>query len=587
MDKESLNILVIEEKVINTSADVKGINMSRFQHEHWKNKVVYHIYPKSFADSNGDGIGDLQGIIQKLDYLAFLGIDYIWITPIYPSPQKDNGYDVSDYYSVDKMYGSMEDLDTLIKEAHKRGIRIMMDMVLNHTSTEHEWFIESRKSKNNPYRDYYIWKAPKNGGEPNNWKSKFGGSAWEIDPQTEEYYLHLFDKHQADLNWENEEVRQKVYDIIRFWLDKGVEGLRFDVLNLISKDPSFPDDEGGDGRKFYTDGPKVHEYLQEMNREVLSKYDVLTIGEMSSTTIEECIKYTNPERHELDMVFNFHHLKVDYPNFTEKWELGEFDLLALKKVLSEWQEKMIQGNGWNALFWCNHDQPRIVSRFGNDREYLKESAKMLATTLHLMRGTPYIYQGEEIGMTNPNFTDIKDFRDVETLNMYQILKEQGKEEKEIMEIIQNRSRDNGRTPMQWNDTENAGFTSGNPWIKIASNYREINVEKALKDKKSILYHYKKLIELRKELDIITYGDYRLILEEHPHIFAYVRRYGSEILLVLSNFSDQDQSFELQKELFFDRFDSGILISNYDDSEENFLNGSLRPYESIAYFIREK
>lgn len=477
--------------------EMKGMVMHLKNRDEWKKKVIYQIYPKSFYDSNGDGIGDIQGIIQKLDYLSSLGIDYIWITPIYESPQKDNGYDVSDYFKIDPIYGTMDDFDELVREAHKRGIGIMMDMVLNHTSTEHQWFKQSRQSKDNPYRDYYIWKKPVDGREPNNWQSKFGGSAWEYDPQTEEYYLHLFDKHQADLNWENEEVRQNVYDIVRFWLDKGVDGLRLDVINLISKDQEFPVDEHGDGKKFYTDGPRVHEYLQEMNREVFSQYDIITVGEMSSTTIDHCIQYTHPDRNELDMVFNFHHLKVDYPNFQEKWELGEFELRSLKQVLSEWQTEMAKGGGWSALFWCNHDQPRIVSRFGNDQDYWTESAKMLATTLHLMRGTPYIFQGEEIGMTNPNFSDINDYRDVETLNFYQIMKEKGKDEKEIMEIIQSRSRDNGRTPMQWDDSVNGGFTTGTPWIKVADNFQSINVENALADKNSILYHYRKLIEIRK------------------------------------------------------------------------------------------
>lgn len=554
--------------------------------DEWKKKVIYQIYPKSFYDSNGDGIGDIRGIIQKLDYLSSLGIDYIWLNPIYESPQKDNGYDVSDYLKIDPIYGTMADLEELVKEAHKRGIGVMLDMVLNHTSTEHEWFKQARKSSDNPYRDFYIWKKPVDGKEPNNWQSKFGGSAWEFDPQTGEYYLHLFDKHQADLNWENEEVRKKVYDIVRFWLDKGVDGLRFDVINLISKDQDFPFDEDGDGKKFYTDGPRVHEYLQEMNREVLSNYDIITVGEMSSTTIDECIKYTNPDRNELDMVFNFHHLKVDYPNFDEKWELGEFNLIDLKQVLAEWQTEMVKGNGWNGLFWCNHDQPRIVSRFGNDQKFLKESAKMLATTLHLMRGTPYIYQGEEIGMTNPYFSDINDYRDVETLNFYQIMKDKGKDEKEIMEIIQSRSRDNARTPMQWDDSENAGFTIGNPWIKVADNYQSINVKNALTDENSVYYHYRKLISIRKKYDVVINGDFQLIFEDHPAIFAYLRNTESEKILVLSNFSEQNQSYSLPEHVLFDKYSFEVLISNYNSLPENLNNGTLRPFESIAYYIKK-
>ncbi|EGL83448.1 alpha,alpha-phosphotrehalase [Caldalkalibacillus thermarum TA2.A1] len=554
----------------------------------WKRAVVYQIYPKSFKDTTGNGEGDLQGIIHKLDYLKTLGVDVIWLTPIYQSPQRDNGYDISDYYQIDERYGTMADFEQLLDEAHRRNIKVIMDMVVNHTSTEHEWFKASRQSRTNPYRDFYIWKDPKDGQEPNNWQSKFGGPAWEYDPQTGQYYLHLFDVTQADLNWENEEVRRRIYEMMHFWLKKGVDGFRLDVINLISKDQRFPDDDGtvppGDGRRFYTDGPRVHEFLQEMNREVFSKYDIMTVGEMSSTTIAHCLKYTNPERKELNMTFNFHHLKVDYPG-GEKWAVADFDFLALKRILSEWQVKMHEGNGWNALFWCNHDQPRVVSRYGDDGKYHRESAKMLATTIHMMQGTPYIYQGEEIGMTDPKFEDISDYRDVETLNIYRMKKAEGLSEQAIMDMIKKKSRDNSRTPMQWDDSRHAGFTDGTPWINVAPNYKQINVQQALADPDSIFYHYQKLIKLRKELDIITYGDYRLILADHPQIFAYLRTYNHEMLLVINNFYPQETLFELPGDVNVDGADSRILISNYPDTPADFRQIRLRPYESVVYHLR--
>ncbi|MBE3568901.1 MAG: alpha,alpha-phosphotrehalase [Bacillales bacterium] len=549
----------------------------------WKKAVVYQIYPKSFYDASGDGIGDIKGITAKLDYLKTLGIDCIWITPIYQSPQRDNGYDISDYYSIDETYGTMDDFNELLKEAHKREIKVIMDIVVNHTSTKHSWFIESRKSKESPYRDFYIWKDGKENGEPpTNWESKFGGSAWQYDDETGQYYLHLFDVTQADLNWENETLRKKLYNMMHFWLQKGVDGFRLDVINLISKDQHFPDDPTGDGRKFYTDGPRIHEYLQEMNREVFSQYDIMTVGEMSSTTIENCILYTHPDRRELNMTFHFHHLKVDYPN-GEKWAKAEFDFQQLKTILSTWQTKMQEGGGWNALFWCNHDQPRIVSRYGDDGRYRVESAKMLATTIHMMQGTPYIYQGEEIGMTNPYFKSIEEYRDVESLNMHKILLEQGKSEAEVMEILMQKSRDNSRTPVQWNDQENAGFTTGTPWIGLAKNYKEINVEKALEDPDSIFYHYQKLIKLRKQYDIVTEGDYQLILKDDPQIFAYLRTgQGGEKLLVVNNFFSKETIFE--KPEFLEADSGEVLLSNYIDTPEHFRRLVLRPFESVVYYI---
>ncbi|MCM3411689.1 alpha,alpha-phosphotrehalase [Metabacillus litoralis] len=557
----------------------------------WKKSVVYQIYPKSFHDTTGNGVGDLQGIISRLPYLNKLGVDVIWLTPIYASPQKDNGYDISDYYSIHEEYGTMDDFDELVEKAHQRDIKVIMDVVVNHTSTEHKWFKEARKSKSNPYRDYYIWKDPKaDGSPPTNWESKFGGNAWELDEKTGQYYLHLFDVTQADLNWENEKLRKEVYEMMNFWFKKGVDGFRLDVINLISKNQSFPDDDGsiapGDGRKFYTDGPRAHEFLHEMNNEVFSKHESLTVGEMSSTTIDHCIQYSNPESKELSMTFNFHHLKVDYPN-GEKWALGEMDFLSLKEILSTWQTGMNKGNGWNALFWCNHDQPRVVSRYGNDKEYHKESAKMLATTIHMMQGTPYIYQGEEFGMTDPKFNSIEEYRDVESLNMYNILKEKGMSDQEILEILKRKSRDNSRTPVQWNSSPHAGFTSGTPWIDVASNYKEINAKNALADSDSIFYHYQKLISLRKQYDVITTGNYKLLLENDPQIFAYLRQTFNEKLLVVNNFYDQYTEFILPEHVIVEGYNRDILLSNYKDSSLSFESLKLRPYESIIFYLSKK
>ncbi|MGE8203650.1 alpha,alpha-phosphotrehalase [Heyndrickxia sp. NPDC080065] len=552
----------------------------------WKKATVYQIYPKSFYDTDGDGFGDLQGIIQKLEYLKKLGVDVIWLTPIYSSPQNDNGYDISDYYRIYEQYGTMEDFDFLLQEAHARGIKLIMDIVVNHTSTEHEWFKQASSSKENPYRDFYLWKDPlSDGSAPNNWKSKFGGSAWELDEKTDQYYLHLYDVTQADLNWENEKVRNEIYKMMGYWFEKGVDGFRLDVINVISKNQDFPNDHTGDGRKFYTDGPRVHEFLHESNREVFSKYNAMTVGEMSSTTIDHCIKYTNPDRHELSMTFQFHHLKVDYEN-GDKWTLADFDFIKLKQILSTWQTEMYKGGGWNALFWCNHDQPRIVSRYGDDGQFWKKSAKMLATTIHMMQGTPYIFQGEEIGMTNPSFNRLENYRDVESLNAYQILLEKGLLEEEIIKILKEKSRDNSRTPVQWSNEANAGFTTGTPWIRVAPNFQSINVENALQDNDSVFYHYQKLIQLRKQYDIITDGSYELILADHPSIFAYIRNGHNEKLLVINNFYKNETSFQLPHEMDLKDYSSEILISNYQDSSTNVQNISLRPYESIVYHLKK-
>ncbi|RKF43770.1 alpha,alpha-phosphotrehalase [Bacillus wiedmannii] len=546
----------------------------------WHKSVVYQIYPKSFNSYYNKETGDIKGVTEKLDYLKELGVDYIWLTPIYQSPQNDNGYDVSDYYSIDPSYGTMEEFEELLKEAKVRNIEIMLDIVVNHSSTEHKWFKEAKEDKNSPYRNYYIWRD-----EKNNWQSKFGGSAWKYDEKTEQYFLHLFDETQADLNWENEKLREEVYDMMRFWLDKGVTGFRLDVINLISKDQQFLNDDGStatsDGRKYYTDGPRVHEYLQEMNRNVFEGKDVITVGEMSSTTIDNCIKYSNPERNELSMTFSFHHLKVDYPN-GDKWTKADFDFIKLKEIMSNWQIEMQKGGGWNALFWCNHDQPRIVSRFGDDRKYRNESAKMLATAMHMLQGTPYIYQGEEIGMTNPKFESIEQYRDVESLNIYDIKREEGLSKEAIIGILKQKSRDNSRTPMQWNEEMNSGFTTSTPWISVAENFTEINVEKALEDKESVFYHYKKLIELRKTYDVITEGEYAILDENHPKIWAYTRTVNDEVLLVVNNFYGEAIKYSVPVHVQLDGMKQEIVLSNYKDSSVDITKLTLRPYESIVY-----
>lgn len=541
----------------------------------FKKSTVYQIYPKSFYDTNGDGFGDLNGVIEKLDYLKNLGIDYIWLTPFYPSPQVDNGYDIADYYNIDPSFGTLEDFERLVKEAKARNIFIMLDMVLNHTSTEHEWFKKALDGEEK-YKDFYIFKESANNAEPTNWESKFGGNTWEYVEKFDEYYLHLFDRTQADLNWDNEEVRKEIYSIVNYWIEKGVKGLRFDVINLISKPEKFENDLDGDGRRFYTDGPRIHEYLKELNENTFGRYDdIITVGEMSSTSLDNCIKYSNPKEKELSMIFNFHHLKVDYKN-RNKWELQKCDFKALKNLFNEWQLGMEEG--WNTLFWCNHDQPRIVSRFGNDKKYHKESAKMLGTMIHLLRGTPYVYQGEEIGMTNAYFTDINQYVDVESLNYFKILKEQGVEEEEIYKVLQERSRDNSRTPMQWNSSKNAGFSEGKPWLSVNSNYNDINVEDSLRDQNSIFYHYKKLISLRKQYDVIAYGNYAPILEESDSVFAYKREYMGESLIVINNFYEEEADIQLNID---DLEKYKCIITNY---EERMLESkfTLKAYESIAF-----
>ncbi|MFM5192639.1 alpha,alpha-phosphotrehalase [Aeromonas media] len=548
----------------------------------WQSAVIYQIYPKSFQDSGARGTGDIKGIMARLDYLKTLGIDALWLTPVYVSPQVDNGYDIADYLAIDPAYGTMEDFEALLAAAHGRGIRIVMDIVVNHTSTEHAWFKSALGDKNSPYRDYYIWKDPVEGGVPNNWQSKFGGSAWELDPATGQYYLHLFAREQADLNWENPAVRAEVKNIIHFWAKKGVDGFRLDVINLISKDQAFPSDEMGDGRRFYTDGPRIHEFLQDISRDVFAPVGAMTVGEMSSTSLEHCQRYGALDGSELSMVFNFHHLKVDYPN-GDKWTKAPFDFLELKRIFNHWQSGM-HGKGWSALFWCNHDQPRIVSRFGDEGEHRVVAAKMLASTLHGLQGTPYIYQGEEIGMTNPGYQHIDDYQDVESRNIFAIKQAEGMSEAEILAILAAKSRDNSRTPMQWSAAPNAGFTQGSPWLKHAANYPEINAEAALADPDSVFWHYRDLIALRKAHPIFTQGDYQELLAGNEQIWAYTRSADGQTLLVVSNFYGEPVEFALPAEL--QTGEGRLLLGNYPDSPARPQSCELRPYESLIWLMEQ-
>ncbi len=542
----------------------------------WKKSVIYQIYPRSFADSNGDGIGDINGITDHLDYLKELGVDVIWLSPVYQSPNDDNGYDISDYQAIMTEFGTMEDFDRMLEEMHKRGLKLVMDLVVNHTSDEHSWFVESRKSKDNPYRDYYIWKEPKDGKEPNNWGACFGGSAWEYDKETEMYYLHCFSKKQPDLNWENEKVRKEVFDMMTWWCEKGVDGFRMDVISMISKDPAYPDgivQNGlyGDNSPYVCNGPHVHEYLQEMNQKVLSKFDLITVGEAAGVTVEEAKKYANLDGTELNMVFQFEHMNNPAAEHG-KWTDKRHEMKHVRSILNKWQTEL-EGKAWNSLYWDNHDQPRAVSRFGNDGPMYRElSAKMLATCLHMMKGTPYIYQGEEIGMTNAYFNKLEDYRDIESLNTYKEFTENGvMNPEEMMSALKAISRDNARTPMQWNSEPNAGFTTGEPWIKVNPNYLQINAEAAVADENSVYYYYQKLIALRKSYDIIIDGIFEGLLEDSEEIYAYTRTLGNQKLVVACNFSDREVFCDL-----FDHAEDGKeLISNY----EYHKNGVLKPYEA--------
>lgn len=548
----------------------------------WKESVVYQIYPRSFCDSNGDGIGDLNGITGKLDYLKELGIDVIWLSPVYKSPNDDNGYDISDYQAIMDEFGTMEDFDRMLATAHEKGIKIMMDLVVNHTSDEHKWFIESRKSTDNPYRDYYIWRPAKEDGSlPNNWGSCFSGPAWEYDKTTDMYFLHLFSKKQPDLNWDNPAVRQDVFDMMNWWLKKGVDGFRMDVISLISKEPGLPDKETGiNGYATFNvsaNGPHVHEYLQEMRQKALNNADTITVGECSGVTLEEAKKYARSDEKELNMVFQFEHMDVDSDEKVGKWTTRKMDLRNLKKILTRWQ-KGLQDIAWNSLYWENHDQPRSVSRFGNDSdEYREISAKMLATCIHMMQGTPYVYQGEELGMTNCPFNTLDNFRDLESINAFHELTEQGKmTEEDMMAAIGYKGRDNARTPMQWDDSAYAGFSTTNPWIMVNPNYTKINAKDQVNREDSVFKYYQKLIKLRHESELIVYGTYDLILDDDKDIYAYIRTLGDEKLIVYCNFSENTREVELPEEFV----NKKVLISNYSDAKAN-QKITLRPYEAIV------
>lgn len=548
----------------------------------WKESVVYQIYPRSFCDSNGDGIGDLNGITGKLDYLKELGIDVIWLSPVYKSPNDDNGYDISDYQAIMDEFGTMEDFDRMLAIAHEKGIKIMMDLVVNHTSDEHKWFIESRKSTDNPYRDYYIWRPAKEDGSlPNNWGSCFSGPAWEYDKTTDMYFLHLFSKKQPDLNWDNPAVRQDVFDMMNWWLKKGVDGFRMDVISLISKEPGLPDKEPGiNGYATFNvsaNGPHVHEYLQEMRQKALNNADTITVGECSGVTLEEAKKYARSDEKELNMVFQFEHMDVDSDEKAGKWTTRKMDLRNLKKILTRWQ-KGLQDIAWNSLYWENHDQPRSVSRFGNDSdEYREISAKMLATCIHMMQGTPYVYQGEELGMTNCPFNTLDNFRDLESINAFHELTEQGKmTEEDMMAAIGYKGRDNARTPMQWDDSAYAGFSTTNPWIMVNPNYTKINAKDQVNREDSVFKYYQKLIKLRHESELIVYGTYDLILDDDKDIYAYIRTLGDEKLIVYCNFSENTREVELPEEFV----NKKVLISNYSDAKAN-QKITLRPYEAIV------
>ncbi|PQC59078.1 glucohydrolase [Enterococcus faecium] len=535
----------------------------------WHHSVVYQIYPRSFQDSNQDGIGDLRGIISRLDYLAYLGIDAIWLSPVYESPNDDNGYDISNYQAIMAEFGTMEEMEELIEEAKKRNIRIIMDLVVNHTSDEHPWFIEARKNKENPYRDYYIWRDPVNGKEPNRLRSIFSGSAWQLDEKTGQYFLHLYSKRQPDLNWKNKQVRQEIYQMMNFWIDKGIGGFRMDVIDMIGKEPD---------KEITSNGPKLHEYLQEMNQATFGDKNLMTVGETWGATTEIAKLYSNPKRNELSMVFQFEHIGLDQQEGKDKWDLKPLSISELKKVLSKWQTSL-GDEGWNSLFWNNHDLPRIVSRWGNDDVYRKESAKMFAILLHMMKGTPYIYQGEELGMTNCPIDDIAEAKDIETINMYNERISSGFTKEEILESINAKGRDNARTPMQWNAREYAGFTTGIPWLRVNPNYKEINAEEALADQDSVFYMYKKLIDLRRKHDIIVWGDYELVEKTPEHVFAYSRIYEDQQWLVICNMSSEKQTFTVPHEAL------RVIVSNYPLKQLPDDKVDLRPYEAFVVEVK--
>lgn len=534
----------------------------------WQTVVVYQVYPRSFQDSNGDGIGDLQGIISRLDYLQELGIGAIWLSPVYASPNRDNGYDISDYLDIMKEFGTMDDMDTLIAQAKQRGIEIIMDLVVNHSSDQHPWFIEARKSKDNPYRDYYIWRDPVNGKEPNDLQAAWNESAWQWDEASGQYYFHLFSKEQPDLNWENPQMRQEIYDMMNRWVEKGIGGFRMDVIDLIGKVPD---------QSITVNGPKLHDYLQEMHREVLADHDLMTVGETWSADIEKAKLYSDPNRKELSMIFQFEHILLDQQDGKEKWDLKALEIPKLKTALTRYQTQL-GDEGWNSLFWNNHDTPRIVSRWGNDQDYRVQSAKLFAILLHTMKGTPYIYQGEEIGMTNRPIASIEEADDIETVNFYHDALKRGVSHEDALVSINTKGRDNARTPMQWDQSKNGGFTSGQPWLGLNPNYKEINVEAALKDPESIFYTYQKLIKLRKDHDIVTWGDYRL-LDTVDQVFAFERSYQGEIWITVANMGHDASEIDLSDYTLIEK-----LVENYQRSETAGVL-TLRPYEAFAWKIK--
>ena len=536
----------------------------------WKKAVVYQVYPKSFNDTTGSGVGDLAGITEKLDYLKELGITVIWLSPVYESPGDDNGYDISDYEQIDPAFGTMEDMEQLIAEAKKRGIYIVMDLVVNHTSDEHEWFEEAKSSRDNPYRDYYIWRDPVDGGVPNDLQSTFGGSAWEYSEETGQYYLHLFSKKQPDLNWENPAMRQDVYQMMNFWLDKGIGGFRLDVIDLIGKQPD---------QLVTADGPKLHDYLQEMNEATFGHQDVLTVGETWSATVQNAKQYSNPDGSELSMVFQFEHILLDQQDDGEKWDLKPLNLVDLKRTLAKWQTEL-GDEGWNSLFWNNHDTPRIVSRWGNDEEYRQESAKLFAILLHLMKGTPYIYQGEEIGMTNYEMASLDDIYDIESINMYHERLAAGYSEVDILTSINAKGRDHARTPMQWrSDQAHAGFTVGQPWIPVNNNFTEINVAQNLSEKDSVFATYQQLIQYRRDHDIVVKGDFQLLYPDHPAVFAYKRQWEDDAFVVFANVSEEVQTVHVAELSLND-----VIINNYDEVTVRDGQLTLEPYQAIAITI---
>jgi oligo-1,6-glucosidase len=543
----------------------------------WKKAVVYQIYPRSFCDSNSDGIGDINGITSKLGYIKELGVDVIWLSPVYKSPMFDNGYDISDYRAINPEFGTMADFDRLLKETHKLGLKIVMDLVINHSSDQHSWFIESRSSKENPKRDYYIWRDGKNGGPPNNWQAWFGGPAWTKDEKTGQYFLNIFSPYQPDLNWENPALRTALYDMMKWWLDKGIDGFRMDAISLISKPQGYPD---GNAKKLIFNGPRIHEFMREVRREVLSKYDIMTVGETGGVTVEQAVQYANADGSELDMVFQFEQAELDGGE-SFKWNDKKINLVELKEVFSRWQTVLF-GRAWNSLYWCNHDQPRIVSRLGDEGKYREKSAKMLATCLHFLQGTPYVYQGEELGMTNTPFTGLGDYRDLESINAYNelVVKEKRITHEDMLRFMGLKSRDTSRTPMHWNAGPNAGFSTGIPWIMVNPNFKQVNAEEQTSRSDSVFAYYKKLIQLRKQLDIITFGSYELLLPDDPDLYVYTRKYNNEELLVICNFSRMEKTFTPPERFI----GAKPLISN-EETQDCRSSLVLRPFGAVVYYAR--